>query len=102
MTSKATRTEPLGDPGLIIGGIPQDELFKWAEEHISRSNHKEDNKDCPFCERRNKGQAGLSHVQCYYCGAQTVLIDNYGRCPTGCPGRFEVLGEYKQDWPLAM
>lgn len=25
---------------------------------------------------------------CYYCGTQTIIIDDYGGCPNGCPGRF--------------
>lgn len=42
----------LGDPNVIIGGYPQDELYAWAEGHVGRPDHMQHNEECPFCEVR--------------------------------------------------
>lgn len=35
----------------------------------------------------------LSYVKCNYCKTGTILINDYGYCPKGCPGYFDVIVE---------
>ena len=39
----------LGDPNLMVGGYPEDELYLWAFAHVSSPTHDTNNKGCPFC-----------------------------------------------------
>ena len=41
--------ERLGDPNLMVGGVPQDVLYYWAEQHISNPTHDEE-EGCVFCD----------------------------------------------------
>ena len=33
----------------------------------------------------------IDYVECKYCHITTFLINEYGKCPNGCPGHFSVL-----------